>query len=127
MLLSLQFARSLLLFQAVLLIVGTQMPGAWRSGIEASLNVPFGLSSLAHFVLFASMACVVHSAPLSWSLLRVISNSLLLAILTECLQFFAIDRNPRLLDVVIDMGGASFGLGLVCVLTKIFSVSVMHK
>jgi VanZ family protein len=36
-----------------------------------------------------------------------------LALLTEGLQFFAIDRHPRWLDVGIDMAGALAGVGLI--------------
>jgi len=39
--------------------------------------------------------------------------ALLLALLTEGLQFFAMDRHPRWLDVGIDMAGATAGLLLV--------------
>ena len=37
----------------------------------------------------------------------------MLAFATESLQFFAIDRHPRWVDVGIDMAGAGFGLALV--------------
>ena len=95
---SLRLARHLLLWQAVLLFIGTQIPGAWRSVVEDGLHAPFGLSSWAHFVLFAAMAFVAHRAPMNWSLKRVISVALLLALFTEGLQFFSIDRHPRWLD-----------------------------
>jgi hypothetical protein len=36
-----------------------------------------------------------------------------LALLTDGLQFLAIERNPRWLDVGIDMAGALAGVGLV--------------
>lgn len=68
MLLSFKSAKRLLLWQVVLLLIGTQMPGAWRSGLEAGLHAPFGLSSWAHFVLFTPMTWMVHSAPINWSL-----------------------------------------------------------
>ena len=60
-----QFARRLLLLQLILLLIGTQMPGAWRAGIEGNLHAPFGLSSWAHFVLFAGIAWVAYAQPLA--------------------------------------------------------------
>lgn len=119
MVLSLRSAKLLLILQVLLLFIGTLMPGAWRSGLEGSLHVPFGLSSWAHFVLFASMAWVSHSVPMHWSLARVVLTTLALALLTEGLQFFAIDRHPRWLDVSIDMGGVLLGVSLVIVLAKV--------
>ncbi len=38
--------------------------------------------------------------------------TLALALLTEGLQFFAMDRHPRLLDIGIDMTGAGLGLAV---------------
>ena len=99
--------------QLVALLVGTQMPGAWRSGVVASLHAPSVLSSLAHLVLFAGMAAVAAAPPLQWSMRRVVVVALVLAVLTEMLQFLALDRHPRLRDVGIDMAGALLGIGLI--------------
>lgn len=101
-----RFAQRLLLLQLLLLFIGAQMPGAWRAAIEGSLHAPFGLSSWAHFVLFAGMAWVAYSWPLAWSWHRVLLAALGLALLTEGLQFFAIGRHPRMIDVCIDLAGA---------------------
>ena len=108
-----RFAWRLLFVLVLLLLIGTQMPGAWRAGIEGSLHSPWGLSSWAHLVLFAGMAWVA-SAPLAWPWPRVVLAALALALLTEGLQFLAIDRHPSLVDVGIDLAGA--GLGLVRVI-----------
>lgn len=110
---SLRFARNLLGLQLLALLIGTQMPGSWRASVEQSLPSPFGLSSLAHFVLFASMAVLQCWRPLLWPPWRVIFGALFLALLTEGLQFFAIDRHPRWVDVGIDLAGTVTGLGLV--------------
>jgi VanZ family protein len=96
--------------QLLTLLLGTQMPGAWRSSIELSLHAPFGLSSWAHFVIFAGMATVLSAKPMGWPLLHTLVAALALAILTEALQYLAIDRHPRLLDIGIDMAGACVGL-----------------
>jgi hypothetical protein len=104
-----RFSRNLLLSLALLLLVGTQMPGAWRAGIEESLHSPWGLSSWAHLVVFASMS-LLASRPLAWPWLRVLLAAFALALLTEGLQFFAIDRHPRWIDVGIDLAGAVSGV-----------------
>ena len=105
----------LLFVQLVALFVGTLMPGAVRNGIErgieSSLALPsLPLSPLAHLVLFASMAVVLSRRPFHWDTLRVGFTALALALLSEGLQHFAIDRHPRWLDVGIDVSGALLGL-----------------
>ena len=92
------------------LFVGTQMPNAWRSGVEQSLHVPFSLSSRAHFVVFCGMSLLLMMRPLACRARWVILLALTLALLTEALQFFAIDRHPRLLDIGIDMAGTSLAV-----------------
>ena len=110
---SLRLSKGLLLLQVLLLLIGTQMPGALRAELEASLHSPWGLSSWAHFVIFAGMAAVAYARPMGWSWHRVLLAALCLALVTEGLQFFAIDRHPRWVDVGIDMAGALMGLGWV--------------
>lgn len=51
----------------------------------------------------------VASAHLAWPLARVLLAAMALA-LTEGLQFFAIDRHPRWLDVGINLAGAGLGM-----------------
>ena len=105
-----QFARRLLAFLVLLVLLGTQMPGAWRADVVESLHAPGVLSSVAHFVLFCAMALLACVRPLAWPWMRAILLALALALITEGLQFFAIDRHPRWLDVGIDMGGALAGM-----------------
>ena len=107
-----RFAWFLVLLQVSILMVGTQMPGAWRSAAEHGLHAPFPLSSLAHLVLFSGIALVLSMRPIARPAGRVVLLTLGLALLSEGLQFFAVDRHPRLMDVGIDMTGAL--LGLVC-------------
>ena len=104
-----RWAWRLLGLQVLLLLIGTQMPGAWRASLESQLHSPWGLSSWAHFFLFAGMAWVA-AGPLAWPWPRVIWAALGLALLTEGLQFFALDRHPRWQDVVIDLAGTGLGL-----------------
>lgn len=108
-----RLALSLLVLQFLALIIGTQMPGAWRSGVERSFHAPFSLASWAHFVVFAGMTLVLSVRPLAWPARRVVLTALALAMLTEGLQFFAIDRHPRMMDVGIDMAGTLLALALV--------------
>ena len=101
-----RFAWSLFSLHLVALFVGTQMPNAWRNGVEQSLHAPFPLSSWAHFAVFCSMTLLLLMRPLAWPVRRVLLLALVLALVTEALQFFAADRHPRLRDVGIDMAGA---------------------
>lgn len=108
-----QVSRALLGVQLLALLVGTQMPGAWRSGAVAAMHAPSWVSSTAHFVLFAGMALVLALRPLGWPVARIALAALALALLTEGLQFLAIERHPRLLDVGIDMAGTLLALAIV--------------
>jgi len=53
-----RFALRLLWLQVLLLLIGTQMPGAWRAALESGLHSPWALSSWAHFVLFVGIAAL---------------------------------------------------------------------
>lgn len=114
-----RLAWSLLSLHLLALLVGTQMPGAWRSGVERSVQAPFPLSSLAHFVVFTGMALVLSVRPLAWSGGRVVLVALVLALLSEGLQFLAVDRHPRWMDVGIDMAGTFLALALVVLWRKL--------
>jgi VanZ family protein len=107
-----RMAWSLLLLLLAMLIVGTQMPGAWRDGIEHRLRTPFSLSSWAHFVLFGAIAMVLSLRPFALPPVRVLLIALGLALLTEGLQRIAVDRHPRISDVIIDMAGTVLALSL---------------
>ncbi|MDB5964076.1 MAG: hypothetical protein JWQ72_576 [Polaromonas sp.] len=95
------------------LLVGTQIPGGWRDGIEHSVHAPSTFSSWAHFALFFGMALLLSIQPLGMPAVRVGAIMLGLALVTEGLQFFAVARHPRLSDVVIDMAGALLAITLV--------------
>ena len=118
-----QLTSSILIsFQLVILLVGTQMPGAWRVEGLQLLHAPTYVSSLAHFVLFAGLALVMAVRPVSWSGSRILWAALALALLTEAFQYFAIDRHPRLRDVGIDLAGTVAGL-LFAKLGSVFASS----
>ena len=110
-----RFAWSLFGLHLVAFFVGTQMPNAWRNGVENSLSAPFPLSSWAHFAVFFSMSLVLLMRPLACPVRWVLPLALALALLTEGLQFFAVDRHPRLVDVGIDMAGAMLALTVMAV------------
>ena len=94
------------------LLVGTLVPDAWRSGAVQTLHAPSWVSSAGHFVLFAGMALLLAARPLAWPAARIVLVLLVLALLTEGLQFLTADRHPRWRDVGIDMVGALVGMGL---------------
>ena len=102
----------LLALQLACLVLGTQMPGAWRDGLQGAMGLPFGVSSWAHFALFGGMAALAVARPLAWRWQWVVLAALALALLTEGLQFFANARHPRWLDVGIDMAGALLGVAV---------------
>ena len=104
---------ALISLHLLVLLVGTQIPDAWRSNVQQSLHAPSWLSSFAHFLLFAGMAMLLAARPLAWPTARIVLLLLGLALLTEGLQFLTADRHPRWLDVGIDMAGALVGLGLI--------------
>ncbi|MEO5661239.1 MAG: VanZ family protein [Polaromonas sp.] len=108
-----RWARGLLALLVLSLLVGTQMPGVWRNGIEHGMHAPMAFSSWAHFVLFIGLTLVMAMRPLAWPVARVLLATLALALLTEGLQFFAIDRHPRLSDVGIDMAGTLLALAFL--------------
>jgi VanZ family protein len=112
-LMSRRLAWTLLALLVLSLAVGTQIPGALRDGIERRMHAPSALSSWAHFVIFTAMALVLSVRPLAWPGGRVLLLALTLALLTEGLQFFAVDRHPRLADVGIDMAGTLLALTFV--------------
>ena len=110
---SYKFATRLLLVLILLLFTGTQLPNIWRVNIANGLNAPVILSWWSHFILFLVMACVATMQPLAWRWRRVLFAASGLALISEGLQFFTIDRHPRMLDVGIDLAGALIGFALV--------------
>ena len=116
---SYKFATRLLWLLVLLLFAGTQMPNMWRGSIASGLNAPVVLSSWTHFILFMVITVVAAMRPLAWRWQRVVFAALGLALITEGLQFFAIDRHPRWLDVGTDMGGALAGMALAFLLARL--------
>ncbi len=105
-----RLARGVLVVLLLLLLVGTQMPGMWRSALESSLQAPFPLAKLAHLLIFMAMAFVVRASALAWPVRLVLLAALGLGVLTEGLQLVAIGRDANWRDVGIDVLGACLGL-----------------
>ncbi len=105
-------ALALLAILFFLLLVGTQIPGVWRDEAFRVAHMPWQMNKVAHFCLFAAMGWLAHAAPLRYSVSRVVVVTLLAALITEGLQFFASHRDPSWADVGIDMAGAGAGLAL---------------
>jgi len=118
-----RLAWSLFSLHIVALFIGTQMPNAWRNGVEQSLHVPFSLSSWAHFAVFCGMSMLLLMRPLAYTARRVILLALVLALLTEALQFFAADRHPRLRDVGIDMAGTMLAVVIMALQNRWAGIS----
>lgn len=93
-----------------LLLFGTQMPGDWRDEAIRVTHLPWQMTKVAHFVLFACLAGVARVLPLGQSIVRILAAALVLGLLTEGLQHFAQARDPSWLDVGIDMAGAGLGV-----------------
>ena len=110
---TLRVSQVLIALHILVLLVGTQMPDAWRNGAVQIVHAPLWLSSFGHFVLFAGMAMVLAARPLAWTMVRIVLAALALALLSEGVQFLAIDRHPRWVDVGIDMAGALAAVGLI--------------
>ena len=103
-------AVAVLAMLIVLLVFGTQMPGAWRDEAFRVTHLPWQMTKVAHFVLFALLACVARLPPLAQPWVRVLAAALALALLTEGLQHFASHRDPSWFDVGLDTAGAGLGL-----------------
>jgi len=61
--------------------------------------------------------------PLAYTAKQVVLLALVLALLTEALQFLAIDRHPRLVDVGIDMAGTVLAVVLMALRSRWIGVT----
>jgi hypothetical protein len=106
-------ARFISSFLTVALFVGTLMPGSWKNAAASPFPRSLDLAVIAHIALFAGICFTMAPARFwdvrSWHVLTV---GLALALLTEGLQFFAIERHPNLDGVLQDMIGVVVGWAL---------------
>jgi VanZ like family len=107
---TLRSTRLLTAASITLLFFGTLMPGSWKHSAERTIASPLDLAAMAHVALFAAICYLLPLARWwrvkAWQLFAV---ALGLALVTEGLQFFAIDRHPNLAGVIQDMTGATIG------------------
>jgi hypothetical protein len=103
-------ARLISSFLMLALFVGTLMPGSWRNAAVSPFPHAINPAMVAHIALFAGICFTLAPARFwnvrSWHVLTV---GLTLALLTEGLQFFAIERHPNLDGVLQDLFGALLG------------------
>jgi len=94
----------------LLLFLGTLMPGAWKDAATRPFGNGIDLPALAHVALFAAIFSLIPLACF-WQVKfwHAPALGLALALLTEGLQFFAIDRHPNLAGIVQDVSGALIG------------------
>ena len=110
MLISRSAARLFTVALLLLLFLGTLMPGAWKNAATRPFGNGIDLPALAHVALFAAIFSMVPLAGF-WKVKfwHAPALGLALALLTEGLQFFAIDRHPNLAGIVQDLVGAVIG------------------
>ncbi|MEJ7931939.1 hypothetical protein WG922_18350 [Ramlibacter sp. AN1015] len=104
------FARRGVVFLLVVLLFGTLMPGGWKDGAIDRIPLTLNLAALAHVSLFAGMAFLLPLArwwELRWWQLPALGLGL--ALVTEGLQYFAVDRHPNVAGVVQDLLGTLLG------------------
>lgn len=117
------FTRLLTAGLTGVLLIGTLMPGNWKRSAEQSVDssievavaghVPIDLAVVAHVALFAAICYLLPRA--RWWRVRswhVLAAGLALALLTEGLQFFAVDRHPSLAGAAQDLIGTAIGWAL---------------
>lgn len=108
-----RFARYATVVLTALLFFGTLMPGRWKDAATTPFDSPLNLAAMAHVAMFAAI-CFMLSIARFWTLKpwHVPAAGLALALLTEGLQFLAIDRHPNMAGVYQDMLGALVGWAL---------------
>lgn len=102
---------------AVLSIIAIMMPGDLYADSWQAFAFRFGLedldiNSLAHAVIFAALAFIVRLGRPSDPIWLHVAAWLPIAVASEVLQLFTIEREPSLYDLVLDMAGVAIGLGL---------------
>ena len=102
---------------AVLSIIAIMMPGDLYADRWQAFAYHFGLedldiNSLAHGVIFAALAFIVRLGRPSDPLWLHAAAWLPIAVASEVMQLFTIEREPSLYDLVLDMAGVVVGLAL---------------
>lgn len=99
---------------AVLLVAGifvaTLAPVSWINAALGYVNLPPAVQSMTHVLMFIALIALLLRAWPELGLWRLLGLTLLLAVITEALQHFAIGRHPSLQGVAYDMAGVCLGL-----------------
>ena len=107
-------SRPRLKLATVLLVAGifvaTLAPVTWINAALSHVNLPPAVQSMTHVLMFIALAVVLLRAWPALGLWRLLGLTLLLAVITETLQHFAIGRHPSLQGVAYDMAGVCLGL-----------------
>jgi VanZ family protein len=88
----------------------------WKPVIDQTLKAEMVFSKLGHILFFALLAVSVRWAYPGTKRLAVVLQLLILAAVSEVLQFFVEGRVPAVADVGLDGAGALLGMGLFEVL-----------
>jgi hypothetical protein len=97
---------------ALLLFVGTLMPGSLKAQIESNLWGAIPWSNVGHFALFAAIAALPVYGNGRAGVWRAVLIAILFAGATEFLQSLVPGRHPLLHDALIDIAGTMTGLAL---------------
>lgn len=101
-------ARALLAAVTAAIFVGTLMPGSWKDwGLSPFSGGRVDAAGAAHVLLFACFGFVLRAGFVAAA--RAIAFGLALGLLTEGLQFFAVDRHPEWRGVLQDVVGTAIG------------------
>lgn len=103
---------------AVLAIIAIMMPGDLYADHWQAFAYHFGLedldiNSLAHGIIFAALAFIFRLGRPSDPIWLHAATWLPIAVASEAMQLFTIEREPSLYDLVLDMVGVLVGLSLV--------------
>jgi hypothetical protein len=103
-------ARTLLVALVLVLFFGTLMPGHWKEAGTRPFASVLDLAAASHVVLFALISFLVPRAQF-WAVRpwHVFALGAALALATEGLQFFAVDRHPNLAGLCWDLIGTVIG------------------
>jgi hypothetical protein len=101
-------ARLALAAVTAAIFIGTLVPGPWKNAVLAPLQTHLDAAAIGHVVLFAVFAFVLRRG-LGLTGAAVVAAGLALGLVTEGLQFFAIERHPEWRGVAQDLAGSVLG------------------
>jgi len=111
--------------------LGLFMPAPVRDALIAALHIPSGGEEgiepdmIGHGIVFAIMAFLVRIGRPDDPIWLHLGCWTLIAIASETLQLFTFDRQPSLIDFLVDGVGFLFGLTLAIYLPRLYSRSAL--